>query len=256
MTDRRNDPPESPAGGSFSFYDDEHRLDQYLKHRHQAVSSPNLVMEDPAFRDTTGDVTGQRILDLGCGDGAFGIQCIDEGCDSFLGIDASAGMIERARKRRSHDSLRFEVADAASYQPATAAYDLVTSRLALHYLADLGPPLDAARSALDLGGRLVVSVLHPVLTSGPTTPAGQRQDLVVDNYFSPGPRQREWFGANVTWHHRTIESYLEELRLAGFVLTDLRECAPVEERFLGDRAEYDRRLRVPLFLVLAAHVAS
>ena len=185
MSDPQIDPPVSPAGGSFAFYEDEHRLDQYLKHRHQQVTSPNLVMEDPAFMRVAGKLGGQRVLDLGCGDGTFATQCIEQGCDSYLGIDGASGMIERARVRCSDPRAQFAVVDMATFEPPQSGFDLVSSRLALHYLADLGPTLRAARRALAPDGRFIATVLHPVLTSGPTTSAGQRQTLEVDDDFSP-----------------------------------------------------------------------
>ncbi len=57
----------------------------------------------------------------------------------------------------------------------------------------------------------------------------------------------------MTWHHRTIEDYLQLLTATGFSLSTLRECPPRPERFMdGDDAELARRRRVPLFLLLAA----
>lgn len=52
--------------------------------------------------------------------------------------------------------------------------------------------------------------------------------------------------------HRTLEEYVEALQSAGFVLDRLRESRLERERFADER-EYDRRLRIPLFLFLAGH---
>jgi hypothetical protein len=59
-----------------------------------------------------------------------------------------------------------------------------------------------------------------------------------------------WLGTTTVWHHRTIEDYVTELRNAGFTLTNLRECAPRRDQFDND-AEYQRRRRIPLMLILA-----
>ena len=40
---------------------------------------------------------GERILDLGCGDGALTIKLADMGCD-VVGVDSSAPQIEAARR--------------------------------------------------------------------------------------------------------------------------------------------------------------
>ncbi len=237
------------------FYEDNHRLDQYLSHRHRPVASPNLVMEEPAFLAAVGSLAGRRVLDLGCGDGNFGRHCAAAGCTSYLGVDGAAGMIERARAQAGTVE-QYEVADMATFEPQADAYDVVASRLALHYLDDLGHVLAGARAALVDDGIFAATVLHPVLTSGPSAPSGQRQTIEVDDYFSLGPRQREWFGAPVVWHHRTIDAYAAALRDAGFTLTDLSECPPERSAFGDNDAEYERRLRTPLFLLLKAKPAT
>lgn len=57
-------------------------------------------------------------------------------------------------------------------------------------------------------------------------------------------------GAQVSWHHRTIEDYVAAMTNAGLTLTSLRECEPDPTRFAGDTGELARRRRVPLFLLL------
>ena len=103
------------------------------------------------------------------------------------------------------------------------------------------------------GGRIVFTVVHPVITSHDARASADelRADWVVDDYFAAGPREHDWLGGAVVWHHRTIEAYVAALQGAGFALTALRECAPRRERFAGDEAEYARRARIPLFLLLA-----
>lgn len=107
--------------------------------------------------------------------------------------------------------------------------------------------------ALVPGGRVVVSVEHPIVTScarGWTQP--QRQDWVMDDYFVTGSRETSWLGGEVVRYHRTIEDYVTVLQATGVVLDSLRESRPDPTRFT-DKAEYRRRLRIPLFLFLAGH---
>ena len=134
-----------------------------------------------------------------------------------------------------------------------AAFDLVVSSLALHYVADLDAVMAGIARTLVPGGRVVFSVEHPIITScarGWTQP--QRQNWVVDDYFVTGPRQTSWLGGEVVRYHRTVEEYVIVLQAAGLTLDSLRESRPERERFT-DEAEYTRRLRIPLFLFLAGH---
>jgi hypothetical protein len=55
----------------------------------------------------------------------------------------------------------------------------------------------------------------------------------------------------VTWHHRTIETYLRALHDTGFSLDMLSECEPRPSLLADDADELTRRRRVPLMLLLA-----
>jgi SAM-dependent methyltransferase len=220
------------------------------------VSNPKATMESPALFEEIGDPTGLRVLDLGCGDAEAGLALLEAGAASYLGIDASAPMVAAAQETLRGTTGEAVVGDLRELSEARGAYDLVVSRLALHYVADLEGVLAAARTCLAPGGRIVFSVVHPVITShvGGEDPDALMTDWVVDDYFRPGPRERRWMGGTVTWHHRTVEDHLVALRGAGFALIALRECPPRRERFAGDEAEYARRLRIPRVLLLSGQL--
>lgn len=241
-----------PAGSSF--YDDDEAIGAYLRHRHDKVRSPNLVMEDPAMLHELGELAGLDIVDLGCGDGTFARACIEAGCASYTGVDASAGMIERARGMAPEAS--FWHTSMENVALGRAVFDVVVSRMALHYVEDVAETFAAARRGLRRNGRLVFSVVHPTLTAALTVGDGPRTSVVVDNYFEPGRRSRPWFGSEVTWQHRTVEDYVSAVLAAGFELTALRECEPLEALFDGDVEEFERRRRAPVFLLISARVAG
>ena len=117
--------------------------------------------------------------------------------------------------------------------------------------------LRACRACLAPDGRIVFTVVHPVITSHDAreTSTGPRQNWLVDDYFVTGPREQQWLGTTTVWHHRTVEDHVAELRDAGFALINLRECQPRRERF-DDDAEFERRRRIPLVLLLAGARAS
>jgi 2-polyprenyl-3-methyl-5-hydroxy-6-metoxy-1,4-benzoquinol methylase len=80
------------------FYDRPGLAERYGAHRHSGVSSPNIVMEEPALLAELGDVAGLHVLDLGCGDAAVGAMLMQQGCASYLGIDGSKEMVARAEE--------------------------------------------------------------------------------------------------------------------------------------------------------------
>ncbi|GAA3662079.1 class I SAM-dependent methyltransferase [Nonomuraea antimicrobica] len=243
-----------PEKRGASFYDAPQILDRYLTHRHSGVSSPNHVMEEPALLDELGPVAGLRVLDLGCGDAATGQALLEAGCLSYLGLDGSAVMVEAGRARLRGTSGRVDLMDIEDFSAPPSSFDLILARLAFHYLEDLNPILEACHAVLSPRGRIVFTVVHPVLTSYDPGMEVKRTHWIVNDYFVNGPRERGWLGGTVTWFHRTVEDYVAAMLNAGFTLTALRECAPDPDRFDGDEAELARRRRVPLFLLLAGGV--
>ena len=240
-----------PRGGSF--YDAPGVLERYRERRPPGVSDPILVMEEPALLEALGSVERLRVLDLGCGDAALGRVLLSAGCACYLGVDGSARMVEAARETLRGTPGEVERGDIEDFAAAPGAFDVVISRMALHYVADIGPVLAACHACLAPGGRVVITVVHPVVSSHDARASTDqlRADWVVDDYFAEGPRALDWLGGSAVWHHRTIEAYVAALQDAGFAVAALRECAPRRERFGSDQAEYARRARIPLFLLLA-----
>lgn len=233
-----------------AFYDDDAQFAAYWATRNRP-DNPNETLEQPMLRALVGDFRDQRILDLGCGAAIFGQYALAHGAHTYVGIDASANMIAAAMTTLAGTSGQAAHVDIETWTYPEAAFDLVVSSLALHYIADLDAVLRGAHQALVAGGRLVFSVEHPIITScarGWQTP--QRQDWIVDDYFVTGPRETAWLGGQVIRQHRTVEAYVAAVQAAGFVLETLRESRPERERFTQE-AEYVRRLRIPLFLFLA-----
>jgi SAM-dependent methyltransferase len=239
-----------------AFYDEAEVFERYRQHR-QWPLNPNMVMEEPALIDELGPVSGLRVLDLGCGDAEVGRVLLDAGCVSYIGIDGSEKMVQAARAALVGSVGEVARCDIEEFSAPLASFDLVVSRMALHYVEDLGRVLRVCHACLAPSGRIVFTVVHPVITShdARASTAEPRESWVVDDYFVAGPREREWLGARSVWHHRTIEDYVYELRRAGFELTNLRECAPRRERF-DDDAEFERRRRIPLVLLLAGSPAA
>jgi len=248
---------ETPViGRGGAFYDDSELFERYQQHRVWSLS-PNIVMEGPALFDELGPVSGLRVLDLGCGNAEIGRELCSAGATRYRGIDGSTRMVEAAQvilKDTTGEAVLCDIEDLA--EPAES-FDLVLSRMALHYVADLGAVLRACRACLAPGGRLLFTVVHPVITSNDARESSgePRQNWVVDDYFVTGPRDQQWLGSRTVWYHRTVEDYVTEMRNAGFALVNLRECAPLRERF-DDDTEFERRLRIPLVLLLSGARAS
>ena len=234
------------------FYDDEAVFATYLRHR-QRSDTPNDTLEKPVLMQMVGTVTGKRILDLGCGDAAIGREFLQLGAAQYVGVEGSHKMAALATQTLATTSGQIMTQAIEQWRALPAAFDLVLSRLAFHYVGDLAPVFANVFRALTTGGEFVFSVEHPVITSCDRGwPAGTlRQDWVVDDYFSTGLRVTNWLGGTVQKYHRTIEDYFYLLQAAGFRVEHLREAHPQREHF-HDQQTYERRKRIPLFLIFAA----
>ena len=110
-------------------------------------------------------LTGQRLLDAGCGTGALAVEAARRGAD-VVAIDLSPTLIALARERRPQDSgpgrLEFLVGDMLD--PALGSFDhIVAMDSLIHYRAD-----DTVRVLESLAGRCEKSLLF---TFAPRTPA-------------------------------------------------------------------------------------
>ena len=92
---------------------------------------------------------GERILDLGCGDGVLTSDLSNCGCD-VVAVDSSTAMIEAAKRR----GLDAHVVDGQALR-FTNEFDAVFSNAAMHWMSDSQSVLDGVWRALRPEGRFV-----------------------------------------------------------------------------------------------------
>jgi SAM-dependent methyltransferase len=92
---------------------------------------------------------GERILDLGCGDGAL-TEKIKQAGATVVGVDGNADMVAAARER----GLDARVGVAENL-PFDGEFDAVFSNAALHWVLRAEAAVESVRRALRPGGRFV-----------------------------------------------------------------------------------------------------
>ncbi|MDX1484890.1 MAG: methyltransferase domain-containing protein [Alphaproteobacteria bacterium] len=95
---------------------------------------------------------GERILDLGCGDGTLTRDLAASGAE-IVGMDASASQVAAARAL----GLDVRLGDATAL-PFAAEFDAVFSNAALHWMIDQGEVIAGVAKALRPGGRFVAEM--------------------------------------------------------------------------------------------------
>jgi SAM-dependent methyltransferase len=112
------------------------------------------------------------ILDVGCGNGLY-TAALRSGFPkkSYMGIDLSEGLIERARL--CDREMSYEVADLFDFTP-NRQFDLVIMRFLVQHLSDFAAVLDrCSRLLRPLGGLLIVEPDLGLSWNDPPTPLFQ-----------------------------------------------------------------------------------
>jgi 2-polyprenyl-3-methyl-5-hydroxy-6-metoxy-1,4-benzoquinol methylase len=105
---------------------------------------------------------GLRLLDVGCGTGLVGLP-LAASAASVLGVDLSAGMVERFTAKASAAGLvqvRGEVRDLIAAPLPAASIDLAVSAMAFHHIPDTAAMLGAIVAALAPGGWVAIADLE------------------------------------------------------------------------------------------------
>ena len=221
----------------------------------RSLDGLDAAPEWPSLRALLPALAGLRILDLGCGFGWFCRWAREQGAAHVRGIDVSEKMLARARATTPDAAIAYERADMEMLRLPEAAFDLVYSSLALHYIAGLDVLVAQIHGALVPGGRLVFSVEHPIYTA-PTRPgwsqdAAGRKIWPIDSYLAEGPRSTDWLAKGVIKHHRTIATYIDILLRSGITLAHVEEWGPSEAQIAARPSLADERQRPPFLLVAA-----
>ena len=232
-------------------YNEDLFFEQYMKRRHR-TDNPNDTIEKPALLQLLGHIKDKSILDLGCGDAQFGVELMQKGCQSYTGIEGSHRMYEEAQIQLQNTNGIVHLLNLKDYTYPSSTFDIVTSRLVLHYIEHIDDTFRQIFQTLKPGGTFAFSVQHPVITSAfeSLQTTGKRTSWLVDDYFKTGKRVEPWINEQVIKYHRTIEQYFMSLQKAGFTITSLREATPELQHFQNEE-EYTRRLRIPLFLLFS-----
>jgi ubiquinone/menaquinone biosynthesis C-methylase UbiE len=137
-------------------------------------------------------VTGERILDVGCGRGAVLIPVAAAVGDTgaATGLDLAPLMVAAAAEEAERAGVRVTVLVGDAQEPALPemSFDAVSASLVLFFLPDPAAAVRAWRDLLVPGGRVAVS------TFAEFTPEWKQVDGVFAPYLPPGMRDARTSG--------------------------------------------------------------
>ncbi|NTH80782.1 class I SAM-dependent methyltransferase [Agrobacterium rhizogenes] len=124
---------------------------------YQARLDAMMAVFGQAAIEAAAPVTGERVLDVGCGTGASSLALAGHvgAWGHVLGVDISEPLIDRARALAPQDTPAvFQVADASSAELPEGAFDILFSRFGVMFFDDPTAAFAHMRRALKPGARV------------------------------------------------------------------------------------------------------
>ncbi|MGV9674438.1 class I SAM-dependent methyltransferase [Nocardia sp. NPDC003482] len=213
-------------------------------------------LTDPALLEAIGPAADLRVLDAGCGEGAFARELIRRGAGHVYGVDTCAEFIAAARAHPEADAARstFLHADVADLPLPDGSVDLVVANRLPNGIAQPERRFHEFHRVLSPNGRLLLLGMHPCFYRA-RAERNTDADLPLDAYFGVRTvEQRFTVAGRVSPcpSHQTfysLETYVGMITSAGFAITGLREPRPTPEQRRSD-PWWDRNFTRPLFLLL------
>jgi ubiquinone/menaquinone biosynthesis C-methylase UbiE len=187
------------------------------------------ALDDPTFTELTGEVSGQEICVVACGQGREARFLAKQGA-VVTGVDLSEKLLEKARLYES-TGISYQHGDAHTLAGlADDSFDGVACYMALMDIPDLDQTLQSMARVLRPGGWFVIAITHPCFKTPATGEIVDHVDQsvrrTVGKYFVEG----YWDGPGahrnalpVGAYHRTLSTYINTLTAASFTIDQFRE---------------------------------
>ena len=216
--------------------------------RHNASSAANNYYERPATIGLLGNVSGKRVLEVGCGTGPLTEWLVNQGA-AVVACDLSAAMLEIARSRIGDQAElhQHDLAEPLTFLEHTSM-DLVVASLVFHYLRDWVAPLRELHRVLRPTGSVVMSIHHP---------AWDWRNHCPEDYFAFLQVSEVWVKEHtVTFWRRPLTAATDAVSQAGFLIDRLVEARPNPELEMRDPSSFQELNAGPFFMHLRLRPAQ
>jgi SAM-dependent methyltransferase len=208
------------------------RYDEIVPFYEDRIGAAVVDPGTSALLDLCGDVAGQRVLELACGQGRVARELAARGA-SVVGVDLSREMLAAARQTEAADprGIRFVEGDVtAADLLAGEAFDGVVCNYGLTDIDDLDGTLANVSRLLSRGGWFTFSLLHPCFPGWGDRPSSWPP--------AEGYRREGWWRsltgglrARVGSSHRMLSTYVNALVDHDLVIERLVEPWPDSEEW-------------------------
>ena len=206
-------------------------------------------LNNPKTFRLIGNIEGERVLDLACGEG-YNTRILAKKGAKVTGVDFSERMIEKAREKETEQNLgiTYIASDAADLKDLPSkSFDLVTCFMSLQDIENYKKAISEVARVLKKKGRFIFSIPHPCFEkivkdtegwrwrSKSSTQDKEETELEKGNYFDNVKYEIDWTMERLTMpfktvsFHRSLTDYSQALRQNGFLISRLVEPRPTRE---------------------------
>ena len=206
---------------------------------HSDTMAGNLHYERPATMALLPPLEGLDVLDAGCGSGFYTEYAHKAGA-RVVAFDPSGKMVKHAVKR---------MGDACEIHHCTSSelieildgrrFDLILSNLVMHYVVDLDLEFANLSTMLKPGGRIIVSMKHPM---------SQFDIIQKFGYRTKKKVIMKWDVGRVVHIQRPLGDITSAIHKAGLIIERLDEPYPEPEMETQDPEGYKLAQYLPFFI--------
>lgn len=192
------------------------------------------------------DVENKSVLDVGCGGGQNAVVLAKWGA-RVTAVEPSQSQLEYARELcrgvENVHLVRSRGEELTAFRKES--FDVVFSALSLDFVTDIEETFRQAWRILKAPGRLVFSIIHPIMNCAGWYLMGDRQADVVENYFEMKGARTTMFDfedgtkSGLDHYRHTFGELFAFLAEQGFVLTALCEPRPYDLTLI-DKDQWSR----------------
>lgn len=200
---------------------------------------------DPHLLTLLPEVTGWRVLDVGCGEGRYCRALRARGAHP-VGLDPTEALVTHARNRDPEGEYHLGRAEALPFPDGS--FDLVLNYLSLVDTPDFRSAIREHARVCRPGGQVLLVNIANFSSAIPTwicDAEGSRLHRAVDRYMDEFSVEVEWRGIRIQNYHRPLSALMTEFLGCGLILRSFTEPLPAP-----DSPHYEQFRRAPYFQVM------
>jgi len=245
--------------------EDWNAMAQAYEEFNNSPDSYSYNIEWPAVKKMLPDLTGKKILDIGCGTGIFTFLLEGYNPLKITGLDISESMLSIAKQKaeQRNSKATFIVGDASyTDQYVNEKFDLIFSSTTSHYIENLDKLFESMKKCMEDNGHIILSIIHPIYSSmypiehGDTFPKDEEWhirylDKSVRAYIQPWIEYNDRYEKRLSKsYHHLFSDYVNAINKAGLTICQIEEPMPPESWKNESKESYEGYMETPTFMIM------